>query len=148
MNGMVVVDASLAFKWLVRESNSDRALALARFWDSEGTKPVSPYLMPVEVANALHLRVLRKELTLGTATRLMQSLVASGIELRETPQLYARTLEWADRLRQTAACDAHYLALAQSLECDLWTADEKFYRAASPAATNVHWLGEFSYPVQ
>ncbi len=147
MNGFVVVDASLAFKWLVRENNSDKALALARFWDSEGTRPLSPYLMPVEVANALHRRVVRKELTLRAAKRLMESFLASGIELRETPRLYGRALELADRLRQTAAYDAHYLALAESLDCDLWTADEKFYRAASPSTENVHWIGEFSYPV-
>ena len=26
--------------------------------------------------------------------------------------------------------------------CELWTADEKFYRAASPVAWSVHWIGE------
>ncbi len=147
MNGFVVVDASLAFKWLVKENHSDKAIALARSWDSDGIRPVAPYLMPVEVANALHRRVVRKELTLETATRLMESLVASGIELRETPQLHGRALELADRLRQAAAYDAHYLVLAETLECDLWTADEKFYRAASPTAGNLHWIGEFSMPV-
>ena len=30
MNGIVVVDASLAFKWLVREDNSDQAQAISR----------------------------------------------------------------------------------------------------------------------
>ncbi len=103
--------------------------------------------MPVEVANALHRRVVREELTLRTATHLMEYLVASGIELRETPNLHGRALELADQLRQSAAYDVHYLALAETLKCDLWTADEKFYRAASPTAGNVHWIGEFSTPV-
>lgn len=142
MNGFVVVDASLAFKWLVREEHSDRAMALARGWDSEGTKPVAPHLMPVEVANALHRRVVRNELTLETATRLLENLLATGIELQEPPQLHSRAMELASRLRQDAVYDAHYLALAEILGCDLWTADERFYRALSRSARNVHWVGE------
>ena len=52
----------------------------------------------------------------------------------------------ARQLNQNAAYDAHYLALAQSVGCDLWTADERFYRAASPSIENVRWLGEFVAP--
>ena len=47
MNGPVVVDASLAVKWLVKEEYSDQAIDLARFWESEGSKPAAPYLMLV-----------------------------------------------------------------------------------------------------
>ncbi len=37
----------------------------------------------------------------------------------------------ASQLKQNAAYDAHYLALAESFGCELWTADERFYRAAT-----------------
>ena len=36
MSVYVVVDASVAFKWLVEEEHSDKATALARLWDDEG----------------------------------------------------------------------------------------------------------------
>ena len=97
--------------------------------------------MPVEVANALHRRVVGNELTVGAATRLIESLMASGIELRETTRLHSRALELASFLRQAAVYDAHYLALAETLHCQLWSADEKFCRAAS--ASNVFWVGDF-----
>ena len=32
MSGFVVVDASLAFKWLVWEEHTDKALAILRVW--------------------------------------------------------------------------------------------------------------------
>ncbi len=144
MNGHVVVDASLAVKWLVHEIHSDAAFALARSWDGQGKQPVAPHLMPVEVANALYRRVARQELTLEMAIRLMDSLMAAGIELRETRRLHSRAMALAGRLRQPAAYDAHYLALAETLHCELWTADERFYRAASAAAGYVHWVGEFA----
>lgn len=144
MNGMVVVDASLAVKWLVSEIHSDKAYALARSWASQGMHPVAPYLMPVEVANALHRRVVRIEVTAEAAIRLLESLLASGIDLREPPRLHSRALELANQLRQDAAYDAHYLALAETLGCDLWTADERFYRAAASQYGQVRWLGHFS----
>jgi len=62
MNGSVVIDASLAVKWLVNEVHTERALSLARTWARAGIQPVAPYLMPVEVANALYRRALRGDI--------------------------------------------------------------------------------------
>ena len=72
----------------------------------------------------------------------MESLLSSGLELHQPTHLYNRALELASRLGLGATYDSHYLALAETLGCDLWTADEKFYRAASQAARNVRWIGE------
>ena len=146
MSGLVVVDASLAFKWLVKEEHSDEALAIAQYWNSQDVTPTAPHLMPVEVANALYKRVVRGELTVEAAKRRINSLISSGIELREALELHGRALELAHELQQGAVYDAHYLALSESLDCELWTADEKFFRAASPMAENVRWIGEFVPP--
>ena len=142
----VVVDASLAFKWLVEEENSDRATALTRLWDDQGTQLAAPPLMPFEVANALHRRVLRGDLTVGVAADLMQDLMSLGVAFHATPNLHSRALELASLLNQGAVYDAHYLALAESLGCEVWTADRRFYRAASSGVDNVRWIGEFVAP--
>ena len=60
--------------------------------------------------------------------------------------LHGRSLELASLLDQGPVYDAHYLVLAEALECELWTADERFYVAARSVAQNVHWLGEFVVP--
>ena len=65
-----------------------------------------------------------------------------GVVLHETPNLHRRALELASRLKQGAVYDAHYLALAESLGCELWTADQRFYRAVSSSVDNVRWIGE------
>ena len=142
MNDYVVVDASLAFKWLVKEIHTDQANDLGRLWNGQGTRIAAPYLMPVEVTNALHRRVARGELTVEAATQRMRSLLSSGLELHQPPQLHRRALELASQFRQGAAYDAHYLALAETLGCELWTADVRFYRAASPVVRSVRWVGE------
>ena len=72
--------------------------------------------------------------------------LASGIELREDPNLHARAMQIAGQLRQGAVYDAHYLALADILGCEYWTADERFYRAAAPVSQRVRWIGEFPAP--
>ena len=143
MNGLVVVDASLAFKWLVQEEHSGKADSLGRLWASQGIQRVAPYFMPVELANALHRRVVRSEISVDDAVRLIERLLASGLELHAPADLYGRALDMASRLDQSAVYDAHYLALAEILDCELWTADEKFFRVASPIADNVRWIGEF-----
>lgn len=142
MNGIVVVDASLAVKWLVNEVHSDKAYALARSWVDAGTRPVSPYLLPIEVANALHRRALRQELSMQSAAHLLEALMGSGLELREVPGLHVRALELANELHQNAVYDAHYLALAETLGCECWTADQKFHRAASPTFNYVRWVAD------
>ena len=146
MNGVVVVDASLAFKWLVKEDHSDEARAISRSWASQGVRTTAPYLMPVEVANALHRRVVQGELALEDAGRLLETLLASGIDLQESPALHVRALELARELNQGAVYDSHYLALAQQLDCDLWTADEKFFKVARQAAGNIRWIGDIAAP--
>ena len=143
MNGFVVVDASLAFKWLVREEHTDKAFAILQSWNSQDIRPAAPSLMAFETANALHRRVVRGELTIEVAVDLIESLMASGLELHESPNLHVRALELASQLGQGAVYDSHYLALAETLDCDLWTADERFYRATRLITDSVHWIGEF-----
>ena len=65
MNGHVVVDASLAFRWLVKEIYTAEANDPGRLWNGRGTQVAAPYLMPVEVTNALHQRVARGGPALG-----------------------------------------------------------------------------------
>jgi predicted nucleic acid-binding protein len=144
VSGVVVVDASLAVKWLVREVHTEKAHALARSWARQEVYPMAPFLMPVEVANALYRRVIRKEISLQEATSLLDGLLSTGIELREPARVHVKAMELAEELKQDAVYDAHYLALAEALSCELWTADERFYRAASSGHLQVRWIGSFT----
>ena len=143
MSGFVVVDASLAVKWLVREEHTDKALAILRVWHDQAVTPTAPHLLPFEVANALHRKVIRGQLSVGDSARMILQLLGSGLALHQTSGLHTRALELASELQQGAVYDAHYLALAEEFDCELWTADQRFHRAASIRAGNVRWLGEY-----
>ena len=146
MADFVVVDASLAVKWLVVEEYTKEANALAALWDEQGTQLVALHLMPMEVANTLHQLVRRGQLSLDVAIEHLARLMRSGIQLRDASNLHVRALELASELRQGAVYDAHYLALAESMECELWTADQRFQRAANAAGRSVRWVGESVTP--
>ena len=140
MNEFVVVDASLVVKWLVDEDDSTKAHAVLESWVVRDVARIAPYLMPFEVANALHRRVARGELSIRNSTRMMTRLLGSRLELHQPPGLHARALELASQLNQGAVYDAHYLALAEEFDCELWTADQRFYRAASAGVDYVRCI--------
>ena len=146
MADYVVVDASIAVKWLVTEEYTEEADALARRWLAEGTQMVAPYHMRVEATNAIYKRMVRGERTLEAVAIDVEVLLAMDIEFMDISDLHIRAVHLASELRQGAVYDAHYLALAESLECELWTADQRFQRAANAAGRSVRWVGESVTP--
>lgn len=70
--------------------------------------------------------------------------MAIGIAFHRGPGLHRRAIELAGRFRQRAVYDAHYLALAEDLDCELWTADRRFYEAVYGRSPFVRLLGEFA----
>ena len=57
--------------------------------------------------------------------------------------LYDRALQIADQFNLGAVYDAHYLALAQLLGCDLWTADQRLINTVSGKLPFVRWIGDY-----
>ena len=141
MPDTVVVDASLAAMWAIPEEHSSRALQLADRWSRTETRLLGPCLLIAEVTNALYKRVLRRELTLVTAQRALSIILGFAIEIREEPGLASRAMEWASALRQSAAYDGQYLALAERYECELWTGDRRLFQIARPTISWVRWIG-------
>ena len=146
MAGYVVVDASLAVKWLLTEEFTEQADALAQHWLREDVQMAAPSHMRVEATNALFKRLVRGEHSLADVQVGIESLLALDLQIHNVSNLHARATELAVILRQGAVYDAHYLALAESLGCELWTADRRFQGVASAAGHTVHWVGDFVTP--
>ena len=58
---------------------------------------------------------MRGELNVGDSARIIARLLASGLELHQPPDPHVRALQLVSQLKQSAAYDAHYLALAESV---------------------------------
>lgn len=137
MSARVVVDASLAAAWVLPEVQSEAALDLAERWIAEGTTLHAPGLFAAELTNALHRRVRRGEVSVETARAALETIAAFDVELREEPGVPARALALASSHSRPSTYDCYYLALAESLDCEFWTADERFFHAVGPREARV-----------
>lgn len=143
----VVVDASFVVMLLAQEPHTHKADSLAASWREGGKVLHAPALLQAEVTNALFKLVRRQVLSSGDASRLLRAALRSNIHLHTAQAIYLQALELADRMGRSAAYDTVYLALAERLDCALWTGDERFFNAARQAGVaRVRWVGEADAP--
>lgn len=126
---VVVVDASVALKWVVTEDGSDAANEiLDRALTAECTLAAPEHLLG-EVGNGLRKRVAQQVLSPGDALAAFDSIGQLGLELIAGPDRWQRTLRSALDWGLTTY-DALYLLLAQDLATDLITADGRLLESA------------------
>lgn len=142
MSDDIVVDASLALKWVLDEPYTVEANDLLENWREHRHKLLAPALFLYEIANALTKRTQRKQLTLAQGQQRLGFFLESGSLLQQIGAVHTRALELADRFRLPTAYDAHYLALAEFQQCEFWTADERLWNSVKRELRWVHWLGE------
>ena len=58
--------------------------------------------------------------------------------------LLAQAYEVATRFNLPRTYDAEYLALAERLNCEFWTADEVLVNSVQAKFPNIRWLGNFT----
>src|SRR3954451_2272547 len=109
---MIVVDASVAAKWILVEEHSDKAQALHSACTQAGERIIAPPLLTSEVTNVLRQQMRRSGLSLADATALLRQFLSLAIMLRAPSDLHEQALAFADAFNLPAAYDAHYLALA------------------------------------
>ena len=126
---MIVVDASVAVKWVLPESDSGPAVAL------RGTDTlIAPSLVIAEIGNALWKNVLRGDVDRSDAFAALQIAVAHFERVVPIDELAARALELAVGLRHPIY-DCLYLALAEREGVPIVSADAKLLSAAKLAGT-------------
>ena len=123
----LVIDASIAIKWVVEEEGTEAALALRN-----KAELIAPDLIIAECANILWKKVQRDELSESEALIAARLLQSGNVEILATRSL----LEMATRLAIELghpAYDCIYLALAIQGDCRFVTADKSFVRKISSA---------------
>jgi predicted nucleic acid-binding protein len=118
----LVIDASVAVKWVVEEEGTAEALALFR-----ASKLVAPELLVAECANILWKKAQRKELTNQEAFLAARLLERAEIELLPTRSLLESATRIAVELDHPAY-DCLYLASAVANGWLFATADNRFVR--------------------
>ncbi len=144
---MICVDASVAVKWVVEEERSDQATVLYNAVLSAGRAIVAPPLLPIEVTNILLRRTRSADRwPLDLATARLERFLDLPIAIHNPDDLHSRALALAHAFDLPAAYDAHYLALAETLGCELWTDDERLWRRVESRIPLVRRLSDYSLP--
>ena len=128
----IVVDASVAVKWVIPEVLSDQAESLR----GQADRLLAPDLLFPEAANALWKKLIRREITTREAAQALDLVMASGLDVRPSGPLLGRALAMARRLRHPVY-DCVYLALAQSESATLITADRRLLARVARGRTRV-----------
>jgi predicted nucleic acid-binding protein len=140
---MMCVDASVAAKWILDEEHSEQARALYDACVLARELIVAPPLLATEVTNILRQRMRREALSLADALRLSAQFRSFPIGVREPATMYEQVLILADAYELPAAYDAHYVALAQILGCNLWTNDRRLLNLLGGRLTFVRPIGDY-----
>lgn len=135
----VVADANLLVALFVRLDYSPQARATFRDWMWQGIDVFAPQLWFYEAISTLRKLSALGRLSEGEAHEALDEFGHLEIKAVEpSPELGRRALDWAQKLNQLAAYDAAYLAVAESLDADFWTADQRLARNAK--ALGVEWV--------
>lgn len=137
----LVVDASVAVKWFVKEPLHDRALDLI----TPELLRVAPDLIFSEVGNALWLKTRRGEVTPGQARLAMAALEGFFERIVRSEEIAAGALEISLTLDHPIY-DCFYLACAKLTGVRLVTDDARLIKKAQEAEMGkiVIALSEFS----
>jgi predicted nucleic acid-binding protein len=137
---LAVVDASVAMKWIVDETDSGAAASLLE----RPIRWVAPRLMLVEVAAALRRKVVSREIRAtasATALRALLDAVREGtIQLADDEQVVDAALLLAVEIGHKVP-DCVYLALAEREGSVLCTADRPLARLARKRRVDVLPIG-------
>jgi predicted nucleic acid-binding protein len=124
---VLVIDASVAVKWVVQEPGTPEALALRK------ARLAAPDLIIPECANILWKKQRLGQLTSAEASAAAQLLERADMELVAMGAQLHRATELAIELDHPAY-DCFYIALALDKCCAFATADQRLLRKAQQSS--------------
>ncbi len=122
----ICLDASIVIR-LMLMPDDDAIQELWDSWHTQGYRLVAPNLLHYEITNALYQQEKNGLLSTEFIGDALDFALALPIQLVGDTSLHQRARELAVQYNLPATYDAHYLALAERLNVELWTADARLY---------------------
>lgn len=126
-----VLDASVAFKWLVPEVDTDKALRLLDDYQNAIHDLLSPDFLPVETTHALTRAERQGRVTAAQGSQLFLDLMDQVPALHPYLPLLPRAYAISSAMR-VGVYDCLYVALAEQERCEFVTADDRLVKNLQP----------------
>ena len=138
----VVTDASFCLSILLNHPLQKASLVVADTLKREEMQMVAPSLWAYETTSSISKAVHFQMVTIDEAEQILALLEDFGVQWIPPDEIYNKRAFNLTMRKRAAAYDSYYLALAESLKCDLWTADKKLYQAAQN--NDIAWVRHVS----
>ena len=143
MSSQICVDASLVLKLVIVEDDSSKAQHLWNTWIEADAEIVAPLLLAFEGTSVIRNKLYRGLVPPEEAELMFRAFHLLGVSFLYPEGLHQRAWALAEQFDRPQAYDSHYLALAEILSLELWTADERLYNSVRHDLTWVKWLDNY-----
>jgi predicted nucleic acid-binding protein len=136
----LVVDCSVAAKWILHEAGHTQALHLLHEEEAGNVSLIAPDLLLTEFASLIAKRARRKQMLVTEAQDAYRLLERFATVLFDTRPLLDAALQLA-LASHGSLWDCVYLALAIEHRCSLVTADRRLFRSSGSRHPAIRLLG-------
>lgn len=128
----LIVDASITVRLFTPNANRQLLLEMVGGWHRAGIAIYAPSLYVYETTSAICKLRHFGQLSSTQADEALRLADQFGVEIINVDsRLVRQAYDWTVRLKRAAAYDSFYLAAAETLGCELWTADRRLVNAAN-----------------
>jgi len=143
----VVVDANILIAFgLADEPLHTQANQILSAWQTAGERLTAPRLFRSEITAVVRKVVYQGRMTPEQGRTMLAQLLIYPVEFHEDDALLKEAYELAVRFNRPRAYDSQYMALADRLQCDFWTADERLVNSTQGQFSRIRWLGSWTLP--
>lgn len=144
MTSGVVADSGIYIASVLIEPYHERAITLIQYWRDQDLSVAAPVLFQYEIAAVMRKHVVRGTINPERAIANRDALLAVPVDYLVDEALIKRAYEVATLYNRPTAYDSQYLAVAERLNCEFWTADERLYNSLSSFLSWVKFIGNFT----
>jgi predicted nucleic acid-binding protein len=132
MTTYLTIDAGIAFKLIAPHPQQHVYIDLVTRWQSLGYQLCASTLWAYEITSTFAKMAHFGQLSSASGQEGLRLAYQLGVQLFTPNEEQAlKAFTWTERLRRAAAYDSFYLALAETLGCELWTVDKRLVHAAA-----------------
>lgn len=146
MTSWIVIDSGVLIVTVIEETYTPQADALMAWIKAESLTMAAPTLLRYEITSTLRKLAHRGSISAADGRRLLRQTLETPIDLTIDDALLERAYMLATEHGLPSAYDAQYLALAERLDCALWTFDSRLFNTVHLRLPWVNYVPNFASP--